>query len=377
MVNLRFPNIKGANEREQLKEMQSYLHQLVGELQFALNTIETAGGNSSPVKSQMPVRVVQSSPMATMSLDRGLSDDQATFQAIKPLIIKSADIINAYYEEINRKLESVYLAQSNFGIFAEQTSQEIRETSTSTTQQFENMQVVISDLNTNIGSVRGDLQAVGEEVSYALKDIDDINENIDGINTQVGEIGGSVSDLDYEIKTVGSNMGELIDSAVGQMSDEVGVIDKDLQAVKEGVERNIKDISADIGNLDTKIDDTKNAISSDIDKLKDSLESLNHILIEVNANIKSGLLYYDDNGIPVYGLEIGQKNTINGVEVFNKFARFSAGRLSFYDQNGTEVAYISDYKLYITHAEVTGTLKLGGYLVDTSKGVTFKWVGRS
>ena len=377
MVNLRFPNIKGANEREQLKEMQSYLHQLVGELQFALNTIETAGGNSSPVKSQMPVRVVQSSPMATMSLDRGLSDDQATFQAIKPLIIKSADIINAYYEEINRKLESVYLAQSDFGIFAEQTSQEIRETSTSTTQQFENMQVVISDLNTNIGSVRGDLQAVGEEVSYALKDIDDINENIDGINTQVGEIGGSVSDLDYEIKTVGSNMGELIDSAVGQMSDEVGVIDKDLQAVKEGVERNIKDISADIGNLDTKIDDTKNAISSDIDKLKDSLESLNHILIEVNANIKSGLLYYDDNGIPVYGLEIGQKNTINGVEVFNKFARFSAGRLSFYDQNGTEVAYISDYKLYITHAEVTGTLKLGGYLVDTSKGVTFKWVGRS
>ena len=40
MVNLRFPNIKGANEREQLKEMQSYLHQLVGELQFALNAIE-------------------------------------------------------------------------------------------------------------------------------------------------------------------------------------------------------------------------------------------------------------------------------------------------------------------------------------------------
>lgn len=377
MINLQYPHINGANERERLQYIERYLYQFVEQLQFALNTIESSGGNSAPVASQMPARVIQSSPMAVMSLDGGLSDDQVTFQAIKPLIIKSADIINAYYEEINRRLESVYLAQSDFGIFAEQTSQEIRETSTATTQQFENVQVVISDLNTNIGSVRGDLQAVGEEVSYALKDIDDINENIDGINSQVGEIGGSVLDLDEEVKNVGSNMGELIDSAVGQMSDEVGVIDKDLQGLKEVMERDVKDISADIGNLDTKIDDTKTAIKSDIDKLKDSIKGLNTTLVEVTANIKSGLLYTDDNGIPVYGLEVGQKNTVNGVEVFNKFARFSAGRLSFYDQNGTEVAYISDYKLYITHAEVTGTLKLGGYLVDTSKGVTFKWVGRS
>ncbi len=375
-VNLRLPSIHGANERERLQYMERYLYQLVEQLQFALDTVGSSE-TSSPVKSQMPVRVVQSSPVATMSLDRGLSDDQVTFQTIKPLIIKSADIINAYYEEINKKLSSLYVAQSDFGKFVEQNTQKIEATASDITQRFENVQVVISNLDTNIGSVRGDLQAVGEEVSYTQRDIKNINENIEAIDSQVGEIGGSIYDLDEEVKNVGSNMGELIDSAVGQMSDEVGVIDKDLQGLKEVMERDVKDISADIGNLDTKIDDTKNAISSDIDKLKDSLESLNHILIEVNANIKSGLLYYDDNGIPVYGLEIGQKNTINGVEVFNKFARFSAGRLSFYDQNGTEVAYISDYKLYITHAEVTGTLKLGGYLVDTSKGVTFKWVGRS
>ena len=79
----------------------------------------------------------------------------------------------------------------------------------------------------------------------------------------------------------------------------------------------------------------------------------------------------------MHGLEIGQTSTIDGEEVFNKFARFTAGRLSFYDQNGYEVAYISDYKIYITHAEVTGSLKIGGYLIDTSKGLTFKWVGRS
>ena len=73
---------------------------------------------------------------------------------------------------------------------------------------------------------------------------------------------------------------------------------------------------------------------------------------------------------------VGQKNVIDGEEVFRKYARFTSDRLSFYDQNDVEVAYISDYKIHISHAEVTGTLKLGGYLVDTSNGLTFKWVGR-
>ena len=51
-------------------------------------------------------------------------------------------------------------------------------------------------------------------------------------------------------------------------------------------------------------------------------------------------------------------------------------RMSFYDQNGTEVAYISDYKLYITHAEFTGTVKYGAFLLDTSAGFRLKWIGR-
>ena len=481
MVNLRLPNMKGKTEREQLKEMQSYMYQLVEQLQFALNTIESSQNTSTEVKSQMPVRIIQSTPMAsTMSLDRsrGLSEEQATFQAIKPLIIKSADIINAYYEEINTRLESLYVAQSDFGAFAEKTSQDIEATSTDTTQKFNNIQVIITGLDSKAGSLESNLLDISEEFSYTQRDIININSNIETIGSHVENLGGSLSELDTEVKavgetvvvidselkTVGGNVGKIdstlktvqsnvgtldtnlktvegnvtnldstlktvkssvntldsnlksvegnvntldtnlkavegnvgaldtnlksvetdlqdtkvgIGSTVKQLSDEVGVIDSDLQGVKAGVESGIKDLSDEVGKVDSKIEDAKSAIGSDIDKLKKSLDDLNYILIEVNANIKSGLIDYDDNGIPIYGLEIGQKNTINGVEVFNKFARFSAGRLSFYDNNGTEVAYISDYKLYITHAEVTGTLKLGGYLVDTSNGVTFKWVGRS
>ena len=425
MVNLRLPNINGANEREKLVQMQSYLYQLVEQLQFALNTIEGSQNASTEVKSQMmPVRIIQSTPAAsTMSWGRGgLSEDQATFQAIKPLIIKSADIINAYYEEINTRLEGLYVAQSDFGAFAEKTSQDIEATSTDTTQKFNNIQVIITGLDSKAGSLESDLLNISEEFSYTQRDIVNISSNIETIGSHVENLGGSISELDTEVKTVGETVSVIdselktvggnvvalgtnlksveenvdildtdlksvdtdlqdtkvgIDSTVKQLSDEVGVIDSDLQGVKAGVESNIKDLSDEVGKVDSKLEDAKSAIGSDIDKLKKSLDDLNYILVEVNANIKTGLIDHDDNGIPIYGLEIGQKNTINGVETFNKFARFSAGRLSFFDNNGTEVAYISDYKLYITHAEVKGTLKLGGYLIDTSNGVTFKWVGRS
>jgi hypothetical protein len=113
---------------------------------------------------------------------------------------------------------------------------------------------------------------------------------------------------------------------------------------------------------------------TNIQKIITDIENLEHSLIEVNAHIRSGLLYYDDQGVPIYGLEIGQKNTIDGEEVFNKYARFTSDRLSFYDKNDTEVAYISDYKLFITNAHITGTLTLGRYELDTSDGLAFKWI---
>ena len=87
-------------------------------------------------------------------------------------------------------------------------------------------------------------------------------------------------------------------------------------------------------------------------------------------------IYEDANGIPVYGLEVGQKNIVDGVEVFNKYARFTSDRLSFYDRNDTEVAYISDKKLYINNVEITGSYKIGRF-VDTvlpDGGVVTKWV---
>ena len=239
--NIRYPNITARSEREQLLQVQSYLHQLVDQLNFALTS---AGGSAA-----------RTAGMVKASAQTGAAPEksaESVFNSIKALIIKSADIVNAYYEQIQTRLEGVYVAESEFGSFAEHTSQDIEANST-------------------------------------------------------------------EIKSIYTNL---------------------------------------------------QAIVSQIEGIEDSV-------IEVNAHIKTGLLYYGEDGTPVYGLEVGQRNEIDGVEVFNKYARFTSDKLSFYDQNDNEVAYVSDRKLYISHVEVTGSLLMGGFtdtvLADGS--IVTKWTG--
>lgn len=239
--DFRLPNIKGT-DREQLAQIRSYLYQFIPQLQFALNNIGTST-SSNYVAPQTQKAVANTTSSANSAV---------TFETLKPFIIKSADIVQAYYNEISTRLEGMYVAESEYGTFVQNTEQTLSQSSTDIEQLFSNMQAIFTDI-----------------------------------------------------------------------------------------------------------------------------ENLNFTLAEVNAHIKSGLLYYD-GGIPVYGLEIGQKTYKDGQEVFNKFARFTSDRLSFYDQNGTEVAYISDYKLYIRNVEIQDSFQEGGYkdFIDSNGGVVTKWVGR-
>lgn len=239
--DLRYPNITGVTEREQLSQVKGYLHQLVEQLQWALNNLSTSSSGY----------VVNTAPRSQGGAAANAAS-VASFSETKSLVIKTAEIVEACYEEVCSRLEGVYVAESDFGVYSERTTQDIIKTSTDVEQLFTNIQTILTDI-----------------------------------------------------------------------------------------------------------------------------ENIEHTLIETNAHIRSGILYYDEDEIPIYGLEIGQRNIVDGVEVFNKYARFTADRLSFYDQNDTEVAYISDRKLYIAHVEITGSYKIGGLCDYTrpSGSVVTKWIG--
>jgi hypothetical protein len=108
---------------------------------------------------------------------------------------------------------------------------------------------------------------------------------------------------------------------------------------------------------------------------------------ETNAHIRSGVLYRNEDNVPVIGIEIGQKTEGEGVETFNKYAQFTSEKLSFFDSGGDEVASVGDRKMSIANVEITGnkkatdpdygSFKQGGFLdITRANGdIVSKWVG--
>ena len=243
-INITLPKITAGNPTEQMRQMQSYIYQLAEQLNWALSTIESSSsGNVSP-----DIKFDKSG-----GEEISQEEAESTFNSIKALIIKSADIVKAYEETIFKDFNGKYFADSDFGTYIEDTNTTIEENS--------------------------------KYAKYAYT-------NVQTITREDGE----------------------------------GRLDK--------VEK------------DTQI---------------------------TNAYIKRGFLYNEkESGKAVYGVEVGEEDEKG---VFKQYARFLSDRLSFFDENGSEVAYISQYKLYIRDAAFTGTVQFGGYKMDTTDGLAFTWIG--
>ena len=130
-IDLRLPNITAPTAEGQMAQMQSYMHQLVQQLNWALNTVgEAQSGNTSNV-------VINSS-----SEDISPKEAEDTFNSIKALIIKSADIVKAYEETIMTDFNGTYFAESDFGTYLRETSRTISETSNNTTDVFNKVETI-------------------------------------------------------------------------------------------------------------------------------------------------------------------------------------------------------------------------------------------
>jgi hypothetical protein len=153
---------------------------------------------------------------------------------------------------------------------------------------------------------------------------------------------------------------------------------EDLQGHVSGLELNTEHIMTyveetfvsgdEFGQYRSEVEQTAKSFEQRFDLVEGSLD-------KTSAHIRSGLLDTNENGNPVYGIEVGQRDVVDGEETFNKFARFTADRMSFYDANDTEVSYIGDYKQVITNAKVLERLEVGKFVFDTSNGIALRWEG--
>ena len=188
-IDIRLPNITAVDEAGQLSQMRSYLYQFAEQLQWALNTLENNQTSDAVVLRDAVGNIVEQTEEAKA---------QDTFNSIKSLIIKSADIVDAYYEEIDNllSLSGKYVAESEFGSFKEETNHTISATSDYVESKFTKTETIdgevveseysLEDIDSRIrkqegtiryGNVKTTLTSDGETIGIEIGEIDTINDN--------------------------------------------------------------------------------------------------------------------------------------------------------------------------------------------------------
>lgn len=196
MTDIRYPNITGTTEAAQLQQIKSYLRQLVDQLNMTLK--DANGGAVMGYNSAMRGAVQNEVGEKT--------DPIADFNAIKALIIKSADIITAYYEEINDllHLSGEFVAESAFGTYKEETS------------------AIVNASNERIQSLVTKTEEIDSDVDMLRASQSELEQTADGISMRVTQAVGVVDDLSGRVTSA--------EAAIKVNADNI-----DLKVSKDGV----------------------------------------------------------------------------------------------------------------------------------------------
>lgn len=164
-IEFRLPNLSAKDVPGQIRQLHSFLRSTVEQLNWALGQIDTTA-------EQTQVQTFQANTEAA-TLEQ--------FTNLKGLIIKSADIVSAYYETIDQLLATSghYVAQSDYGTYREQVNQQLSAQTDRITQNITRTEQIGDQLRTQDSYLR--YGAVGT----TLGDTELANENAAGI--EVGD----------------------------------------------------------------------------------------------------------------------------------------------------------------------------------------------
>ena len=93
-VNIRYPNIVGTSDREQLTQIKSYLHQLVDQLNYALPSLGT-GDDSAQAPSSFEVQ-----------------GGEISYYELRSLIIQEMQEVERLFEQLSKKMQAEYVSNN-------------------------------------------------------------------------------------------------------------------------------------------------------------------------------------------------------------------------------------------------------------------------
>lgn len=140
-IDISRPNINAPTEAGRFEQVRSYLYQISEQLNWALNSIETDTSK----------KILEVSRQNAQSASKSPEEVESNFSSIKALIIKSADIVDAYYDEIVKLIDQngLYVAKSDYGTFEEKTNNRLEADDKRISQTVESLQSIY-DENGNI-----------------------------------------------------------------------------------------------------------------------------------------------------------------------------------------------------------------------------------
>ena len=136
-VTFNPPIIAGTSTEEKLQSIQSWLFQFSGQLQYTLNNLDTSNFSEKGIAE-----------VANVSSNNSYQEEaQDEFKSLRALIVKTADTIQASYEELSASLSSDYVAASEFGTYTKNALNEITANADGITQNFTSFEELVAGVN--------------------------------------------------------------------------------------------------------------------------------------------------------------------------------------------------------------------------------------
>ena len=173
-----------------------------------------------------------------------------------------------------------------------------------------------------------------------------ISNNVDEVNNKIDGVYGHINEQILEVKSGYTSSIEILQGKIDSNVEEVNSIKTGMTSLESTLSSNISQTAKDIT---TSLTEQIKGVGGDLEEFEKTVTSY---------------MKFDTTG-----LELGKTDS--------KFkAKLSTTKLSFLEDS-TEVAYISNKKMYITDAEITNQLTIGKFaFVPRANGNTsLKWIG--
>ena len=92
-LNLRYPNITGLSEKEQITQIKSYLYQLVEQLNNTLSTLDSGDGSSQN------------------NLTTEVQGSEMSYYELRSMILREIQQLDTMFDQLSTKMQSEYVTK--------------------------------------------------------------------------------------------------------------------------------------------------------------------------------------------------------------------------------------------------------------------------